>query len=83
MKILVAFVIVIICALVIRLIVKGGVLGKIGSAVVGVVGSIIGNLICIELGLNTEFDWFGMLLASILGALCMLFLVNRFLSKLR
>ena len=82
MKIFITLVVVTIAAYLIKLIYKSSLLGKLGNVVVGIVGIIVGNLISLEFGFNTKFDWFVIILSSTFGAICILFLFNRFLIKL-
>jgi uncharacterized membrane protein YeaQ/YmgE (transglycosylase-associated protein family) len=78
MKIFITLVVVTIAAYLIKLIFKSSLLGKLGNVVVGIVG----NLISLEFGSNTKFDWFVLILSSTSWAICILLLFNRFLTKL-
>jgi len=82
MKFFITLVVATIAAYLIKLIVKGSLLEKYENYVVGIVGIIVGNLISLEFGFNTKFDWFVIILSSTFGAICILFLFNRFLTKL-
>ena len=59
-------------------IIKGGGFGLIGNIIVGLVGSIIGGAVFNWLGIRTGGGWLGLLLAGVVGAVILLFIVGLF-----